>query len=437
LVITELACAITTNWSTNLSGSYTSAANWTAGVPTSADTAIFNRNLNIQYNVTFPGRPIVTPLTREVRQFTVGTNSIAFSDAVAFNQLPAALAIDATNTTGEGALMIGATSGQNAGLSTTLSSFSTSSETIGNTAGSSGGLSVNGGTFNVMGSQSSRDELIVGNHGSGTLNITGGADLSVPSGETVIGRHADSVGTATLSGAGSTWMNNALAVAHGTLTVTEGGALSSVSSIVDGSDPEVAITGNGSTWTSDSGVRIGYEIGGSLMIRDGGQVTSTGASVRGGSIFDLNGQQLIGVGSGVVEIDGVGTAWTNNGPLSIGLNDGGLSISDGAQVTSGTVAFGRTVLAQNPNDTSTIGLVEGSGSMWTINGDLNYGVWGTNTLGVRDGGKVAVTGAINLYNSGTIEGNGTLAGQVHNAGITFVLSDSQFQAGGNFRASMI
>ena len=38
-ICSTLAHAVTTEWNTNLSGSYTTAGNWSAGIPTSSDIA--------------------------------------------------------------------------------------------------------------------------------------------------------------------------------------------------------------------------------------------------------------------------------------------------------------------------------------------------------------------------------------------------------------
>jgi hypothetical protein len=60
-VFAAAAEAVTTNWNTNSSGNFGTAANWNNGVPTNADTAVFNRGSAVTYNVSFPGSGIGQP----------------------------------------------------------------------------------------------------------------------------------------------------------------------------------------------------------------------------------------------------------------------------------------------------------------------------------------------------------------------------------------
>ncbi len=360
--------AITSNWNTNLGGSFIDATKWSAGVPLVNDTAVFNRNLDIEYAVTFPGRPILSPLTREVRQLIVGTNTVSFSDSVNFNQLPANFAIDAANTLAEGALVIG-TAGTQGELNTSLSNFSTSSVIIGNTSvglNNGGVLNVNGGTFNVTGSQELGDELIIGEDGNGgSLNVTSGANVNVTG-----GTHANMV-----MGRGGT--NNYATVSSAGSALTISGSLS-----------------------------IGEQNFSNLTIQNGGQLTS-GNAVMGKSSF---------FATGTVNIEDAGSTWTNNGEIIIGkLGVGQLFVSDGGQIlTSGSAYLGEL--------SGSVGQarVVGAGSSWTIGGNLLVGRTGTGSasqLRVITGGSIAVAGTLTVASTGIIESNSNISADITNSGI--------------------
>lgn len=403
------ARAVTTNWAVNGGGSYTTAGNWSAGVPGSADTAGFNRNADITYAILFPGRPIASPLTRQVDHLSVGTNTVSFSDSVNLNQLPAALAVVPVIDTGEHALRVGDSFGQTAVLNTTLSSFSSTSVTMGKDTITSGTLRITGGTFNVTGTQSGKDELIVGDLGAGTLEVSSGGHLTLDTNSNaVIGRGASSTGTVNVSGVGSTWTDGALAVQRGSLNVTLGGVISTSSASISGNSPVVTIDGDGSTWTNAAPVTIGN--GGLLKIQNAGQVAFPTATI--GAVSPLS-------TAATVEVDGAGSTWNISSSLSIGVGDstlGSVTVRNGAHASTGSATIGRFFTLDPIKHSSASVVVEGAGSLWSINGGLSWGIIGTNTLCVRDGGRVEVSGGITLLSTGVLSGNGTLAGNLTSTG---------------------
>ncbi|MBL9161667.1 MAG: hypothetical protein JNL18_02875 [Planctomycetaceae bacterium] len=364
--------ALTSNWNNNTGGSFPNAANWTAGVPLVNDTAVFDRNLAIEYSVTFPGRPILNPLTRDVRQLIVGANTVSFSDSVNFNQLPANFAIDAAKTLAEGALIVGNVANQAGGLNTTLSNFSTSSVIVGHDGSApstEGTLNVNGGTFHVTGSQELGDELIIGNDARGFLNIAGGADVNVTGGP-----HA-----------------NAVFGRSG----------------IFGTDAYGTVSGVGSTLNISGGLVIADESPfARLTIQAGGQLTS-GSAVLGKSSFLAFGQVLI---------EDAGSTWTNNGDAIIGKSGGGqLIVSDGGQVlTSGSASIGELIGSGGFAD------ITDPGSMWSIGGDLVLGRTGTGSsseLRVFGDAAVAVGGLLTVASTGRVIGNGSILGNIANGGV--------------------
>src|SRR6476660_7294897 len=87
------ARAATYTWNTNAGGAFTDASKWTDislplvhAVPGASDTALFDRNLNIQYGVTFPGSALLT--TRNVAQLGIGKNAVSFADTITGLQSP-------------------------------------------------------------------------------------------------------------------------------------------------------------------------------------------------------------------------------------------------------------------------------------------------------------------------------------------------------------
>src|SRR5262249_49330951 len=127
--------------------------------------------------------------------------------------------------------------------------------------------------------------LIVGDNGTGNLNINGGASLLVGdvSGDSVLGSSSGGVGTASVSGAGSTWTtSHQLFVGLdgvGSLAVQNGGTVSDsfgyigYGSIVDNNaSGSVTVTGPGSSWSSSSDLSVGSLANGSLMVQNGGHV---------------------------------------------------------------------------------------------------------------------------------------------------------------------
>jgi len=121
--------------------------------------------------------------------------------------------------------------------------------------------------------------LIVGNSGSGILNITNGGQVSNSS-SGVLGGSAGATGTVTIDGTGSTWTSSSLTVGNsgsGILNITNGGQVSNSSSGIVGSSVgasgTVTVNGAGSTWTCN-GLNIGSSGSGVLTITNGGAVYS-------------------------------------------------------------------------------------------------------------------------------------------------------------------
>ncbi|TJV24571.1 MAG: autotransporter domain-containing protein [Mesorhizobium sp.] len=287
-------------------------------------------------------------------------------------------------------------------------------------------------------------QLFVGKSGTGTLDIEAGGTVASTFG--FVGRDPGSIGTATVTGTGSTWTNSGeLTVGlfgNGTLNVEDGGKITDFNGYIgyhSGSTGTVTVTGAGSTWTNSGWLFIGYAGGaGTLTIAAGGVVTNTAGSIDSGtatvtgagstwtSSLDLtvngtlnvaaggavtNKQGFIGNGSdfsGTATVTGTGSTWTNSGELYVGFNGGAtLSVEDGGAV-SNTNGYIGTFASFTGTATAT---VTGADSTWTNSGALYVGSSGTATLNVEDGGAVSNTdGYIGVFASSTGTATATVTG---------------------------
>jgi T5SS/PEP-CTERM-associated repeat protein len=171
-----LARAVTTNWNTNNSGNFSNAANWDNGVPRTDDTAVFRRGIGATYTVTFTGRPPTVPggpIHYATDRLVVGSNDVTL---VKTFQADYTLLNSTTAEAGRG-FVIGELDGDEATLNSTFSLTGVAA-TIGDAFRSTGTLYVTASTFSLTGS-SADDELIIGNLGDGSLNVTGGAQVQV------------------------------------------------------------------------------------------------------------------------------------------------------------------------------------------------------------------------------------------------------------------
>src|SRR6185436_14973403 len=121
---------------------------------------------------------------------------------------------------------------------------------------------------NVTGSDFTQTQLIIGNSGTGTLNVNNGADVNVSgfNSKTSLGHKAGSSGTVTVNGTGSTWTtSDALWIGElgsANFTVQNGASVNTSSAAGDttivgvfgGANGFVTVTDPGSTWTQTDGL---------------------------------------------------------------------------------------------------------------------------------------------------------------------------------------
>lgn len=370
-LVASTSVAATSSWDGNgavpPSGNFDVANNWNPNnVPGSGDSAEFSRG-GFSYTVTFPGTGGggATPVNYVSDQLRVGNNSVSFIDATSALPpqlpIPSTYALDNTATAESSrGIIIGVTGSDTAAVLTTeLATLSAAAATLGDAAGSSGTLNVSAGTFRVTGSSFGDRELIIGNHGTGRLAVSGGADVNVDAvyGDSVLGKSSGSHGTATVSGVGSSWAN--------------GRAL-----------------------------YVGLGGDGMLNVTTGGQV-SDGTGYLGYSAAS----------TGVVTVDGAASAWTNT-DLFVGYGGmGTLDVLAGGHVNS-QIAF----LGVQPGSAGTVS-VDGAGSTWVNTGNVIVGTAASGTLSVRNSSSVFVGGLLSIGSLGTTQGNGTIMGNVSNGGV--------------------
>ena len=167
---------------------------------------------------------------------------------------------------------------------------------------------------------------------TGGVTVSGGGTVS-SSGPSVIGTSATGAGSATVTGSGSAWASgNQMRVGDsgsGTLRIEDGGAVSSNGTSVIGNNAtgtgNATVSGAGSTWTAGSEVRVGNAGNGTLLIEDGGAVTSTSHSYIGyGS-----------TGTGSATVTGAESTWTAGDKMVVGnRGNGELTVSNSGTVSS-------------------------------------------------------------------------------------------------------
>ena len=272
--------------------------------------------------------------------------------------------------------------------------------------GSSNGAASASVTIDGAGSQLSFTHLDVGSVGDGTLTIqNGGSAISGDSSNhTTIGEFEGRTGAATVTGPGSSWITNGLAVGggntgHGSLVISGGGSVTSTdyitnvngtptvtSSSIGGGQGSVQVTNIGSTWTLAGGLSVSPygNSNASLTIGSGGTVNvATTLQVNRGGTVQVDGT----LNAATIAIDGGNV--TQSGTVNIsdnGTHIGVLSIHNGGSYTGAP-----TLGIPTPGHTDAIGqaYVRDFGSTWTIPGPYFLGAGGgLGTANVTFGGQV-------------------------------------------------
>jgi|GEM_PF-4195956 len=196
---------------------------------------------------------------------------------------------------------------------------------------------------------------------------------------------------------------------QGQIVVESGSTLSSNYSYLGfatGSVGTATITGAGSQWNDDGVIRVGVSGRGTLDILDGATVTSSG-----GMIGHANGSQ------GDVTVSGANSQWLVEGNLHLGSGQATLLVDNGGKVTSGKGDVAGSGLS---NGSVT---VTGEDSIWHNSGIITVGssnaqATGRGSLVVSNGGTVIAEQGLIIQEAGSLSGNGgTIVGEVINYGL--------------------
>jgi len=248
-----------------------------------------------------------------------------------------------------------------------------------------------------------------------------------------------------ISGVTSNWSGNYVVGSNtfsDVLVIQSGGVLSNgigyIGYTAAGSNNTAAVTGAGSTWICQTtpgwtGIYVGYgSAGNSLLIENGGAVSSTNGFVAIGSSGPGSNNTLLVTGSnsvlvaGAIQISGQGSQMmvTNNAHLSntgsptVGAGSK-LTISGGGQLVDIDAVVSGTVIVTGPgsiwNNTSygvymggaSAGITVSNGGQVVIADGLIVDATATNLFAVAQGGMLTVTGGTTSVQNGILAISGT------------------------------
>ena len=261
---------------------------------------------------------------------------------------------------------------------------------LGNATTDSGSLNVQGGSLDFYGVGGS---MRIGVSGAGSLSVTDGGQVSGQGAYDYIyvGYNSGSTGSLTVDGANSMFTTpGPLYLGYsgtGSLMISNGGNVSTSNSGNDasrigfstGSSGTVTVDGANSTWTMPGALMIGDSGTGSLTISNGGQVATGSGSYIGYSAGS----------SGTVLITGANSTWNDSSSIFVGNSGtGSLTISNGGQLaTSG----GSSYIGYSAGSSGTV-VVTGANSTWNVSSELNVGDFGSGSLTVSGGGYLSTGG---------------------------------------------
>jgi T5SS/PEP-CTERM-associated repeat protein len=279
-----------------------------------------------------------------------------------------------------------------------------------------------GGTLKV---NANGGKLGVGYKGTGSLTVSDGIAISSSYG--YLGYNAGSIGSATITGVGSKWINSgSLSVGrsgNGTLTVADGGEVTTATLLASLKD----LHGNGIITATQGAIldaelrfdathgtqaTVAFDSGGTLKVNAAGGdlgvgYKETGCLIVADGIAISGNRGFLGTNSGATgtaTVTGNGSKWTSTKELYVGsYGSGMLSIQKGGEV-SNTLGY----IGNNSGSTGTV-IISDIGSKWTNTGDLYVGSLGSGTLTIEAGGQVSNTRAYIDSSSGSI-GKVTVSG---------------------------
>lgn len=325
-------------------------SNWSNGVPDSTTT------VNIDTPV---GRPLL-PAPFAIPVLAGGTGA-----AGALNV--------GTATGGSGTLYIGAGAANPGTLNVT------NATTIGQVAGSTGYIWIRDN-----GDLATGKDLIVGDLGSGRLDVAGTSDTT---GKVIIGNQSSASGVVNVASTGSMTNHGTLTVGEtgdGTLSIDVGGRVETDGQVViaDRGNSTGTVTVDGTMINHDT-LTVGEDGDASLTVDAGGKILTAGTTV----IADRS--------SSTSSVDVAGGRMKTKGELIVG-EDGNatLTISDGGRV------YDSIAIAGDRRGSSGVVTVTGAGSRLVSRDDLVVGYDGNGTLNLTNGGTASVSGGDGVLHLG-------------------------------------
>lgn len=271
----------------------------------------------------------------------------------------------------------------------------------------------------------------VGLSGSGTLGISPASTALTTELRTRradglgarIGEQVGSIGAVTVNGSNALWNNTGLLIvgnagsgrldvlAGGQVNVTDGTSFSGHVTVGDSGSGELRVDGAGSVFSTTGLLYVGRQGGmGTLTIENGGVVNSARPDGIGARIGEQSGSV------GEATVSGTHALWNNTGLLIIGNNGTGtLDVLNGGQVniTNGTTFGGQVTVGGSG---SGILRVDGVGSVLSSTNSLRVGASGAGQLTITSGGLVDIAGTTTLALSAGSSGSVLLNGGTLRAG---------------------
>lgn len=249
------------------------------------------------------------------------------------------------------------------------------------------------------------NRMFIGHEGDGSLKITDGGVVTTAT-MARVGAGTTATGYVEVSGAGSRWeLGDLLDIATngpGTMIISDGGVVTSRYGQLNGSLGLVEVTGTGSRWDNIDSLNVGRYTGsdGTLNISNGGTVTNSVGYV--GNMAGATGR---------VNISGVGSSWLNSSLLMVGTSgDGSVVVSDGGNLSSTGSYVG--FISGSKGEV----LVTGANSNWTNIGDIRFAEYGGNA-------------SLTINNSGTVQTDGlTIANDATSTGVLNIGSAAGYAA---------
>lgn len=344
----------------------------------------------------------------------------------------------------------------------------------------------NGGRMSLL--VDGTEDLGVGYRTSGVMRIADGVTINSMGG--YLGYYSQSNGTATITGAGSTWnVSQMLEVGtygNGTLVIENGGTVNSGAAHLgdnSGFAGQAIVRGAGSYWHNTGNLTIGESAGNaSLIIEDGARVKTYGADPSNNNIY-------LGLerASGIIRVQGAGSVLESQDVHVGSYGSGELYVLDGARMEAQYMLIGKygmpsytgEVLVSGANSAlntsadlwvgysngrgmlkvekgahlsslsgyigyrdSAIGTVTvtGDGSTWNTPGTLLLGSGGTGSLVIGDHAQVTAKSVVVSGSNSVVQlhvtndsmlvlGNAQTAGSISNSGMFQIVADANLAAG--------